>query len=364
MDDELAGTPPPAARDPVPAGAIPRAAPQGAASAEGAASAAAARGRVSLPETAALFVVLVVLFIYFSLTTDFFLGTDNVVNILQNVAVTGIIACPATLLLISGQFDLSVGSMAGFVGMAMAVAAAPVGVTKTAFAAGLPLELAFLIAVAAVLLVGAINGISVTVFRINALITTLGTLAIVRGVTKVLGDGQTIRIENFGDLGVQRVLGLPIPVYIFAAVVVVFYVILRYTVYGRSMYAIGASPSAARLAGIRTNRAIFVGFMLSALCVGIAGLILLSQVGGASINAGLGLELSVVTAVVLGGASLAGGRGSIVGTIIAVLILGVLRNGLIQSGIPSFWIEVANGILLLVAVGLDQLRIRLTRAEA
>ncbi len=180
----------------------------------------------------------------------------------------------------------------------------------------------------------------------------------------MLGDGQTIRIENFGGLGITRIPdgGIPIPVYIFAAVIVISWFILRYTTYGRSMYAIGASPTAARLAGIRTGRAIFIGFILSAAMAGLSGLILLSQVGGASVNAGLGLELSVVTAVVLGGASLAGGRGGIVGTILAVLIVGVLGNGLIQLRIPSFWIEVFGGVLLLAAVGFDQLRIRLTKS--
>jgi ribose transport system permease protein len=165
-------------------------------------------------------------------------------------------------------------------------------------------------------------------------------------------------------MGTARFLGLPIPVYMFAAMVVVFLLLLRYTTYGRSMYAIGASPTAARLAGIRTDRAIFIGFTLSALLAGLSGLILLSQVGGASINANIGLELAVVTAVVLGGASLAGGRGGIVGTILAVLIVGVLGNGLIQLGVPSFWIEVANGVLLLAAVGFDQVRVRLTAAAA
>ncbi|MFO1541601.1 MAG: ABC transporter permease [Chloroflexota bacterium] len=323
-----------------------------------------ARSRVSVPETAALFGVLVVLFVFFSITSPYFFNADNIVNILQNVARIGIVACPATILLIAGQFDLSVGSLAGFTAMAMAVLAAPVGVTKTPFAMGLPLELAFIGAMLAALLVGLINAVSVTVFRINALITTLGTLAIFRGLTKVLGDGQTIRIEGFGGLGITRVFEIPIPVYLFALVIIVSFFILRYTTYGRSMYAIGASPTAARLAGIRTNRAIFIGFMLSAAMAGLSGLILLSQVGGASVHAGLGLELSVVTAVVLGGASLAGGRGGIVGTILAVLIVGVLGNGLIQLRIPSFWIEVFGGVLLLAAVGFDQLRIRLTKSAA
>jgi ribose transport system permease protein len=313
------------------------------------------RRRVSLPETAVLFAVLVALVVFFSITSQYFLNSANLINILQNVARIGIVACPATLLLISGQFDLSVGSISAFIGTVTAIAASTAGAP---FNPGLPLWLAILLGILAAVLVGVVNAVSVTTFRINALITTLATLAIFRGLTKVLSDGQTIRIDGFSDLGRNRILDLPIPVYIFVGVVVAFYVLLRYTTYGRSMYAIGASPTAARLAGIRTDRAIFVGFILSAFFAGISGLILLSQVGSASVNAGLGLELSVVTAVVLGGASLAGGRGSIVGTTLAVLIVGVLGNGLIQLQVPSFWIEVAGGLLLLVAVGFDQFRIR------
>lgn len=358
-DQELLGGPGRAAPEPLETGAAStEAGPPGPVPVE-------ARSRISVPETAALFVVLVVLFVFFSFTSPFFFSEQNIINILQNVARVGIIAAPATLLMIAGQFDLSVGSTAGFVAMVMAVVAAPPEITKTPFALGLSLDLALLVGIGAALTVGLINAVSVTVFRINALITTLGTLAIFRGLTKVVGEGQTIRINGFGDLGVTRVPEglIPLPVYIFALVTIVFIFILRYTTYGRSMYAIGASPTAARLAGIRTNRNIFIGFILSSSLAGLSGMILLSQVGGASAVAGQGLELQVITAVVLGGASLSGGRGGIVGTILAVLIVGVLGNGLIQLRIPSFWIEVAGGVLLLAAVGFDQLRIRLTKAQ-
>lgn len=333
------------------------------------------KGRgLSVPETAALLVVLAALFVYFSIASEFFLNSENLINILQNVAVVGIIACPATLLLISGQFDLSVGSGVGFAGMLMAVAAlAPgTGGVDLPFAMNMTVPSAFIIAVVGTVMIGVINGIFVSVVGINALITTLGTLAIFRGLTKVLGEGQTIRIEGFGALGVLRFpesglpiigVGIPLPVYIFAACVIAFWLVLRYTVYGRSLYAIGASPSAARLAGIRTTRVIFIAFILSSLMVALAGLIRLSQVAGASVNSGLGIELSVVTAVVLGGASLSGGRGGIGGTVLAVLIVGVLSNGLIQLNVPSFWIEVAGGLLLLGAVTVDRVRVRLTKAD-
>ncbi len=322
------------------------------------------RRRRTIPETTALFIVLVALCVFFAITSKFFLRTDNLINILQNVARIGIIAGPATLLLIGGQFDLSVGSVAAFSAMVMAVLAGDPAVNTKGFAFGLPLEVAFLGAMVAAVLVGVLNAVSVTVFRINALITTLGTLAIFRGLTKVLGNGQTIVVDNFDPLGTTRILGLPLPVYFFFGISFVTYLVLRYTTYGRSMYATGASPTAARLAGIRIDRAVFIGFVVTAALAGFSGLILLSQVAGASINANIGLELSVVTAVILGGASLSGGRGGIIGTVLAVLIVGVLGNGLIQLGVPSFWIEVANGVLLLVAVGFDQLRVRLTHAAS
>jgi ribose transport system permease protein len=351
-------------QDPVP----PVTGPTASAAATADASHAPAKGRgrgVSVPEVAALVVVLVALFVFFSITSQYFLNPENLVNILQNVAVVGIIACPATLIMIAGQFDLSVGSAVGFVSMLAAVAAlAPgAGGTEVPWSGDLPLFGALAVAMAGAILIGVVNAFFVTGVGINALITTLGTLAIFRGLTKVLGNGQTIRIDGFGWLGVNRIFGIPIPVYIFIAAIVIFWFILKYTVYGRSMFAIGASPTAARLAGIRTKRLIAIGFVITSACAGLAGLIRLSQVGGASVNGGLGIELSVVTAVVLGGTSLAGGKGGILGTVLAVLIIGVLGNGLIQLNVPSFWIEVAGGALLLGAVSVDRLRVRVTHSD-
>lgn len=354
--DTVAPVPENAADAPSPAGPAAKAIPS-----PGSVS---AKRKFRVPETAALAGVLVLLFIFFSITSPFFLNDKNLIVILQQVVRIGIVAAPATLLLIAGQFDLSVGSTAAFTGMLVAVAAAPIGVTKTDFAMGLPLEVAILIGIAGALFIGLVNAVSVTVFRINALITTLGTLAIFRGLTKVLGNGQTIIVDNFEALGKVRLLGLPVPVYLLALVIVIFFLVLRYTIYGRSMYAIGASPIAARLAGIRINQAVFIGFILSSALAGLAGLILLSQLRAAAITASEGLELAVVTAVVLGGASLSGGRGGIVGTVLAVLIVGVMRNGMTQLGVQQFWIEVAQGMLLLIAVGFDQVRIRLTKSVA
>jgi ribose transport system permease protein len=318
----------------------------------------------NIPDQAALIVVLIAEFVFFSIQSEFFFLYDNQINILQNVSVIGIIAAPATLLLVAGQVDLSVGSAAGFIGMTMAVAATATTATTTGYGLGLGIAGSLIVAILAALLVGGINGFLVTKVGLNSIITTLGTLAILRGLTKVIGEGQTIRINGFGKLGVTRpLLDIPLPVYLFGAVVILFWFVLRYTVYGRSMYAIGASPEAARLAGIRVQRMIFIGFILSAMGVALASLIRLSQIGGASVNAGLGFELSALTAVILGGASLQGGRGTMLGTVLAVLIIGILSNGLIQLNVASFWIEVSQGLLLVGAVTFDQLRIRLTGAD-
>jgi ribose transport system permease protein len=307
------------------------------------------RGR-SVPETAALVVVLVVMIVFFATQSEYFLTQLNIVNILVSASVIGIIAAPATLILVSGNFDLSVGSGVALIGVVMAWGAANYGI-----------PMGMLLALGAGLAIGIVNGFSVTVIGINALITTLAMLAILRGLALVLAGGQTLLLSDFNWLGNSRPLfDVPLPVFIFIAVILIFGFIMRFTVYGRSMYAIGANPVAARLAGIKTKSAVFISFVLSGLAVVIGGLILVSQLGAASPQAGLGLELAVVTAVILGGASLAGGRGTILGTVLGVFILGVLNNGLTLMNIDSFWQQVAQGTLLLLAVGFDQLRLRLT----
>jgi len=306
------------------------------------------RGR-SLPETAALFGVLVLLMAFFATRSEFYLTGSNLLNILVTASVIGIIAAPATLLLVAGQFDLSVGSGAAFIGVVMAWGASTYDIPR-----------GILLALLAGLVIGLVNGVAVTVFGISALITTLATLAILRGLGQVIADGQTLLLPGFNDIGNARpFLDIPIPVIVFFLVTVLTALAMRFTVFGRSMYAIGANPVAARLAGIRTKTAVFVGFLLSGLAVTIGGLILVSQLGAASPEAANGLELSVVTAVILGGASLAGGRGTVLGTVLGVLILGCLNNGLTLMNIDSFYQDVARGALLLTAVGFDQLRLRL-----
>ena len=304
-------------------------------------------GRV--PEWAALLVVLLALGTFFAIRSEFLLRPNNLVNVVTNVAVLGIIAAPATMLLIAGQVDLSVASCAVFVGMVMANVA-PTSLTLAIFAA-----------IGAGLLVGIINAVGVVVFRVNSIITTLATLAAFRGAAKLVSGGQTLILDGFGALGTNRILSVPLSAYMFALVALLYYLVLRFTRFGKHIYAMGGDDRAARLAGIKVSRNIVVGFLLSAVSAILAGLILVSQLGASSPIAAQGLELQVITAVILGGASLSGGRGSMMGTIVAVFIIGLLDNGLNLLSVQSFWQEIILGALLLSAVAFDQFRIRVSQ---
>lgn len=305
--------------------------------------------RRSLPELAGLLAVLVGLFIYFSVVSKYFLTSDNIINVLTAIAVTGIIAVPGTMLLIAGQVDLSVGSGAAFCGVVMATVAQ----SQT-------IAVSVVVALVAGIAIGVVNGFLVTVVGVNALITTLGMLAVLRGLTEVRANGSTVPLAHFGGLGTGRpFLSIPVPVLILIGVVALAVLAMRYTVFGRSLYAAGSNPTAARLVGVRTKKMIFFAFVASGVGVALSGLILDSQLSAASPNAATGLELSVVTAIVLGGASLSGGRGTIQGTLVGLLIIGVLNNGLTLLNVSSFYQQVASGSLLIAAVSFDQLRQKL-----
>jgi ribose transport system permease protein len=303
-----------------------------------------------LPESAALIIFLIAESVYFALRSQYFLSWDNWLNIFTAVAVIGVVAAPGTMLMTAGQIDLSVGSVTAFTSVIIAYFTVHHGL-------GLSLTMAVLAAIG----VGVINGFLVTVLEVNALITTLGTLAAFRGLSNVVANGQTVPVDNFSWIGTDRpFFNIPVPVILLLLVMAFVWALMRYTVYGRSMYAIGSNPSAARLVGVLSKRFIFFGFILSAAACALSGIILTSQLGVGSGLFGVGMELSVVTAIVLGGASLSGGRGSIVGTLVGLVIIGILNNGLTLTGVNPFWQDVARGTLLIAAVSFDRLRARLS----
>ena len=209
---------------------------------------------------------------------------------------------------------------------------------------------------AACLVIGLINGFFVTIVGINALITTLGTLAVFRGLTLAIGHGQNISIDGIG-WGLKRpILDVPLTVFVFLGVALLCALMLTYTTYGRSLYAIGSNAIAARLVGLRVRRTLFLAFVSSGLCIGLAALMSTSLVGSTSGTTGTGVELAAITAVILGGTSLAGGTGGMTGTVLGLLIVGVLGNGLTLMNVESAWQQVATGSLLILAVSFDRLR--------
>lgn len=309
------------------------------------------RARMKAPEWGALLVFLLAEIVFFAVNSPYFLSWPNMVNIVTALSITGILAAGGTILLIAGQFDLSVGSGTAFVALVFALTAQSLGLAPAAA-----------VAVVTGVGIGMLNGFLVTVVGVNALITTLGTLAIFRGLTLSIGGASSVRITGFDWAIARPFFDIPVSALLFLAIAVIIAVVLSRTVFGRTIYAIGANENAARLVGIRTKKTLFLAFVISGLCMAITGLVSASQLGSTSGTTGTGLELAVVTAIILGGTSLKGGTGSMFGTVLGLLIVGVLNNGMTLMNINSTWQQVAAGTLLILAVSFDQIRQRFIRA--
>jgi ribose transport system permease protein len=305
-----------------------------------------------IPPLAAVIAMEAILIAWFALSSPFFLTTDNWLNILLAMSVLGLLALPNTLLLVGGQLDLSITANAAFCGMLFSLWFGDI-------ATGLAVFLAFVIGGS----IGVLNGVLVAKIRINWIIATLGTLAVFRGLTRLVSDGATIRVEGFEALGRTELFGeIPVPIVIFLGLALLAAILYRFTVYGRSIQAVGSNSEAARLQGVSVARVLFIAFVMAGFCAALAGLVNVSQLGAGSSNAFLGAELDVITAVIIGGTSFSGGRGTIVGTVLGLCILATLNNGLVLIGVSPFWQEVSRGIALIVAVTLDRLRVQLQAA--
>jgi ribose transport system permease protein len=296
-----------------------------------------------------LLLVYVAIIVVFAQLSEFFLSRNNFLNIGVGVSILGIVAATQTMVIISRGFDLSVGSTVALAGV----------VTAEILTAGGPEAVAVAGALGVGLVVGLANGLLITVVRVNPLITTLATLAIVRGIAYVWTDAltQVFPGPNLRWLGTGRIFGdVPVSVLIMLAVFVVVWLTLRFTTFGRTLFAVGGNPRAALLAGIDVGRVQLFAYIISGLSAGFAGAILAAQLSAGSPQAANGLELNAVAAVVLGGASLAGGRGRVWGTLVGALIMETLRNGLVLTDVSSFYQMIAWGLVLLLAVVIDQLR--------
>lgn len=306
--------------------------------------------RANFGESLGLLGIFALLIIGLSLKSPYFLSVNNFLNILVEASTIGVIAIAMTMVIVSGGLDLSVGSVVALTGVLVAQ-----------LSHQMPIGGAVAIAVLCGLAFGVFNGIAITRVGINPLIATLGTLSIARGLALVFSKGQSQSIdhEGFRFLGTGYVAGIPLPVIVMLVLYALVAWIMRATVFGRSIYAVGGNAQASRLAGLSVTRLQMTVYILSALSAVLGGLFLAAQLGAGAPAGAAGIELSVITAVILGGTSLSGGKGTILGTLLGVLILGTLNNGLTLLNISSNYQEIARGVVLLLAVALDQLRLRL-----
>lgn len=291
------------------------------------------------------------LFLYLSVATEHFLGTRNIGDLLREMAVLGIIAVGQTLVILRAEIDLSVGSVAAFSAVVAAEAAnhgwAPVPV----IAVGLLVGLAF----------GLFNGILVAATGISSLVVTLGTLTIASGLALVVTGGapEVVQVHFLTTIGQDKVGGIAYQFIVMVAIVLVAWLILRYSVFGRSLYAAGDNERAARLNGINVGRMTIGVFSVSGLLAAVGGLIYMGQFGTADPATGGELNLQSIAAVVIGGTSLFGGVGGVSGTFIGTALIVTLANGLVQLNVPSAWQEVVTGGVIVAAVLFDRLRTRL-----
>ena len=300
-----------------------------------------------------IFLALVLLFIFFSFATPYFFNVGNLLNIIRQVSLIGILAMGMTMVIVTGEIDLSVGAIYG--------AAAIVG--GFAMTQGLPVWLAVVAALLTGLVFGLLNGVLATYGKIPALIVTLGMMNVARGFALVLSGARVIALSKrtvdgsgldwFLFLGQGKILGIPVLSIVFLLTVAVAFLVYGRTLLGFRMRAVGGSAQAALAAGIDAKVIKIAAFAITAFFCAVGGLLNLSFLANVQGTTGTGLELDVIAAVIIGGTSLKGGEGTILGTLIGVLIMGTLKNGIILMGVSPFWQMLIVGVVIIAAVAID-----------
>lgn len=294
---------------------------------------------------------LVLMVLVLSIAAPEFRSPDNLLNNARNFSYVGIVVIGQAMVMITGGIDLSVGSVWGVSAVTTAVLMAQGWPTFLACAAGLGVAALF----------GLFNGLCVTKLRMPPFVPTLATMAIARALALVITRGKSINdFRPFGDpffeLGGGDTFGLPNPFLIFLVLTAIAWVVLNRTVFGRQLYAIGGNEKAARLSGLEVDRLKIVVYVVASVLAGIAGIIEVSYLSSAIANQGLGKELSVIAAAVIGGTALTGGEGTVFGIFIGTVILEVLRNGLVLMGTDAYWQGIFVGAVIIIAVFIDQVR--------
>jgi erythritol transport system permease protein len=319
------------------------------------------------------FIALIAVLVFFSLAAPNFLSAANLILMSKHVALNAFLAIGMTFVIVTGGIDLSVGSIVGLCAMVAG------GLILNGFDLHIGYTVYFNvvevigITLGVGLLVGAINGALITQLNVAPFIATLGTLYIARGAALLLSDGATfpnlVGKEEFGTtgygyLGAGRLLGLPVVIWILIVVALAAAYFARFTPLGRHIFAVGGNERAAALSGIRVTRVKMFVYMFSGFCAAIVGLVVSSELMASHPATGESFELNAIAAAVLGGTSMSGGRGTIGGTIVGAFVIGILSDGLVMMGVSSFWQMVIKGLVIIIAVVVDQAQRRLQQRAA
>jgi rhamnose transport system permease protein len=300
---------------------------------------------------AGIFIALGVAVLFFSLRADNFMTVANWQNIATDVAIVAVLAVGQTMVVLTRNIDLSVGSIVGLT--------AYISSDTLAGHRGLPLGVVVLIAVAIGLGLGLVNGLLVAVGKIPAIIATIGTLAIFRGLLFEITDGQNVLAfqlpDRFLDLAARKPLGLPFLAWIALVVAALGAAFLRWSPWGRDFYAVGSNPEAARYAGIPVGRRILAAFALSGALAGLAGFMFAARFASVDAVAGTNLEFDAVTAVVIGGVNVFGGSGTVLGAVLGAVLVSTMQDGFTLLKLSEFWKLFFNGTAIVVAVTIDAL---------
>jgi ribose transport system permease protein/inositol transport system permease protein len=305
------------------------------------------------------------LIIVFAILAPNFVQGSNLLNLLRQVSIAGLVAIGMTFVILTGGIDLSVGSLVAFAGIIGAYVAKGGAVSGFAIGDSVPTSnpayLALLAALAVGIVGGALQGAVISFLRVPAFVVTLGGLTIFRGMTLLVSASGPISAFQpdytwwgQGRIDLFFISGVPVPVVIFIAAAAIAAIVLRYTRFGQHVYATGGNRQAAEMNGVPTKRIIFLVYVIVGFTCGLATFLLSARLNSAEAVAGTGLELTVIAAVVIGGTSLFGGVGGIRGTLIGVLLIGTLTNGLVLLNVPSFVQQIVVGFVLIAAVAFDQ----------
>ena len=306
--------------------------------------------RIDQTWRSALLPLIIIVAVLSILSPNFFTAT-NVANILQQTATYALLAIGMTFVIITGGIDLSQGSLLPIVCIITSVVLEKTGSVFLAISCGLLLGA----------LSGLFSGVLIAYVNIPPFIMTMGMMNALRGVALLLTDAAAVSVssERFRFLGTGKIVGIPVPVFIFVGVALIASLVLAYTSTGRAIYAVGSNQEAAQLSGVNVRAAKIKAYVFSGVCVAIGSIVYLARLGSAQPMAGQSFEMEAVAATIIGGTSIVGGEGGVIGSVLGAIVMSVIRNGMVMLRVSTYWQQVVLGIIVIVAVIIDLIRKRM-----